>query len=181
MENKAKWLVIALVSVAVFLALLFLVRGIASIVSKNSNQAQKTSNKPVPIVKLTVSAANIIKDPLVYDGLTVEINSNVSDWITKNVFALNAGSSSLLGGTSGQLIVASSKKFTLNTSSDQKGLGLGENANVHIRGRVIIVNREEFKRITGIDLDGSDIKLDDNKISNWKEGPIIILDSVEKL
>lgn len=182
MESKTKWFVIALVSIAVFLALLFLVRGIASIASKNSNQVQKTSSKVVPITKLTVTASNIIKDPLVYDGLTVEVNSNVSDWITKSVFAVNAGASSMFfGGSSGQLIVVSSKNFTLHTSSDQKGLGLGDLVNVHIKGRVRIVDRAEFKRITGIDLDGSDIKLDDNNISRWKEAPILLLDSVDKL
>lgn len=182
MESKVKWIVIALITIAVFLALLFLVRGIASIASKNSNQAQNTASKPVPVKKLTVGASSVIKDPLVYDGLTVEINSNVSDWITKSVFAVNAGASSMfLGGTSGQLIIVSNKPFPLHKSSDEKGLGLGQTVSVSIKGRVRIVNREEFKRITGIDLDGSDIKLDDNKISTWKEGPIIILDSVEKL
>lgn len=179
MENKIKWFVIALTGIAIFLAFIFLVKGIISVVAKNNTQ--KSSVKVPTIIKLTVSASDVIKNPIVYEGLTVQIDSNVSDWITKNVFAINAATNSFFGGTSGQLIIVSSKNFQLHTASDQEGLGLGELAKVHVEGRVVIVDRAEFQRITGIDLDGDKIKLDNNNISNWKKGPIILLNTVEKL
>lgn len=180
MDSKLRYVIIALISIAVILAVIFLIKGISSIAGKNS-QSQKTNTKIVPVTSLTVDPVNINKDPLVYDGLTVDINSTVSDWVTKKIFALNAGTNTFFGGSAGQLIVISSKEFPLHRKSDEKGLGLGETVNVHVRGRVRIVSRAELSRITGIDLDGKDIQLDDNSISGWTEGPVIILDSVEKL
>lgn len=184
MENKTRIVVTVLVAIAVFLALLFLVRGIASIVNKNSNQPQKTASKVVVPTKLTVAAGSIVKDPLVYNDLKVEVNTSISDWVTKRVFAVNAaGSTSLLfGGATGQLIVIAPKDFPLNTSSNQTGLGLGQTGNVHLKGKVRIVDKAEFEKLSGINLEGPDIKLDDNRVvSNWERGPVLILDSVEKL
>ena len=183
MESKTRIVVIALVILATVLAVIFLIRGIISLVSRKPSEP-KTSNstltaaKPTPI---TVNPASVNKDPLIYDGLSVEISSRVSDWITKKIFAVSAGTSSFFGGSSGQLIIISEDTFPLHKTTLEKGLGLGELVNVKIKGRVRIVDRDELERITGIDLDGKDIKLDDNPISKWKEGPVVLLDSVEKL
>ena len=62
-----------------------------------------------------------------------------------------------------------------------KEVGLGETVNVKVKGRVRIVSREELSLFLGLDVDGDDIKLDDNNIANWREGSILLADTVEKL
>lgn len=186
MESRTRLIVIALVSVAVVLAVIFLIRGIFSIVNRKAPATSTTVSKstnPVSVTKLTVDASNINKDPLVYDGLTVEVNSKVSDWITKKIFTLNAGTSGgIFGGSGGQLLVISDKTFPLHKTTAEQGLGLGELVNVHLIGRVRIMDRVELGRVIGIDLDNKDLQLDDNGLlSSWKEGPVLILDSVDKL
>lgn len=183
MEGKTRIVVIALVIIAVFLAIVFLIRGIASIANRTSSKPKTstTASGSAIITPIYVNPSNINKDPLVYDGLNVVVDARISDWITKKIFALSAGSNSFFGGTSGQLVVISDEAFPLHKNSSEQGLGLGETVNVRVKGRVRIVNKAEFERITGISLDGEDIKLDDNSVSRWKEGPVILLDSVEKL
>lgn len=184
MESKAKWLVVGLVGIAVILVILFVIRGIVSLVGSGTNESKKTTAaKVVQPTKLTVNAANVIKNPLVYNDLTVEIDTTVSDWVTKRVFAVNAGTSTMFfGGGVGQLIIIAPNDFHLHTSSDEKGLGLGETVNVRLKGKVRLVDRAEFEKLSGISLDGTDIKLDDNgSVRSWNRGPIILLDSVEKL
>ncbi len=184
MESRTRLIVIALVSIAVVLAVIFLIRGILSLANRKAPNTQTTTSKTVAkITPLTVDAASINKDPLVYDGLDVEVNSRVSDWITKKIFALSAGSSGgLFGRTGGQLVVVSKNVFPLHQNSAEQGLGLGELVSVHVKGRVVIMDRVELGRVIGTDLDNKDLQLDDNSIlSSWKEGPVLLLDSVEEL
>jgi len=52
--------------------------------------------------------ASIVNDPLAYDGLTVEIDSQISDWVTKKSFTLGS-SGGIFGGGGQQLLVVSEK------------------------------------------------------------------------
>ncbi|GEM_PF-3279517 len=161
----------------IIFAVLFVVLLILSRLESPTNK--KTAQKAVVTPKNTINTVDIINDPLVYDGLTVEVDSKISDWITKRSFTVSTGKG-LLGG-SGQLLVISKSSFTLPQNAPKNGIGLGETVNVHLKGRVRIMDRVELGRALGLDLDGKDIKLDDNSIDSWKEGSVLLLTSVEKL
>jgi hypothetical protein len=123
---------------------------------------------------------NLVSDPLVYDGLNVEVESKVVDWATKRVFTVG-NTPGLLGGGGKTLIVVRSTNFRLPRDTKGNELGLGELVNVRLKGKARIMDKTELGLLMGIDLDGSDIKLDDGSINNWSEGTILILDSVEKI
>ncbi len=147
----------------------------------NTQKAEKPTNAAVA-AKSTVSTANVIKDPLVYDGLTVEVESQITNWVTKRSFTVFAGGGGgLLGGEGRTLLVIRGTQFTLPQDAPKNGIGLGETVNVRMRGRVQIMDKVELGRALGLDLDGEDIKLDDNNIENWKEGSVLILDTINKL
>ncbi len=162
----------------IIFAVLFVVLLILSRLQPSANK--KTAQNAVVAPKNTVNAVDIISDPLVYDGLTVEVDSKISDWVTKRSFTVAAGGGGLLGG-SGQLLVVSKSPFTLPQNAPKNGIGLGETVTVHLKGRVRIMDRVELERTLGLDLDGTDIKLDDNNIDSWKEGSVLFLNSVEKI
>ena len=176
MGQRSIVIAVILVIVALILGVVFVIRGIFF-----SPNVQK-STAPVSVAT-TVSVANALKDPIVYDGLTVDVNSSVSDWVTKRVFTLRDGNAGGLFGVSntGQLIVIADKNFSLNKKTNDPNLGLGETVKVHVKGRIRIMNKLELSQAMGIDLDKGDIKLDDNNLSSWKEGSVLILESVEKL
>lgn len=147
----------------------------------NNQKSEKTRNAAI-VIKNTVSAANIIKDPLVYDGLTVEVESQITNWVTKRSFTVSTGGGGgLLGGGGGTLLVIRDTQFTLPQDAPKNGIGLGETVNVRMKGRVQIMNKAELGRALGFDLDGEDIKLDDNNLSNWKRGSVFLLDAINKL
>ena len=174
MGQKSIIISIAVIIFAVIFAVLFILSR-----TQTATNTRKTQKADVA-VKTTVNAIDIINDPLVYDGLTVEVDSQITDWVTKKSFTVNASAQGLLG-IQGQLLVISKTPFTLPQNAPENGIGLGETVNVHLKGRVRIVSREELTRVLGLDVDGEDIKLDDNNIDNWKEGSVLLLDSVEKL
>ncbi|MBI2034232.1 MAG: hypothetical protein HYT11_00695 [Candidatus Levybacteria bacterium] len=149
----------------------------------SAQKAGKPANTAVA-AKNTVSAANVIKDPLVYDGLTVEIESQIVNWITKRSFFVTTGGGSgglLGGGGGGTLLVISATQFTLPQDAPKNGIGLGETVNVRMKGKVRIMDRTQLGQVLGVDLDGEDIKLDDNNIVTWRKGSVLILETVTKI
>ena len=118
MESKTRIVVIALVILATVLAVIFLIRGIISLVSRKPSEP-KTSNstltaaKPTPI---TVNPASVNKDPLIYDGLSVEISSRVSKHLDQNYEILTMDRDGKIvekGGCCPQLwTIAAHKYFT---------------------------------------------------------------------
>ncbi|MBI4098345.1 MAG: hypothetical protein HY426_04900 [Candidatus Levybacteria bacterium] len=139
----------------------------------------KKADAAPAVVKQTVDAADVIDDPLVYDGLRVTVEAPISDWVTKKSFTLSTGGGIL--NANKQLLVVRKQAFKLPKDSAEKEVGLGETVSVRIKGRVRIVSREELSIFLGLDVEGEDIKLDDNNIANWAEGSILLADSVEKL
>ena len=175
MGQKSIIISIAVIIFAVIFAVLFILSR-----ATTPTTTQKAQAEAAAAPKTTVNAIEVISDPLVYDGLTVEIDSRITDWVTKRTFTVDAGSGGLLG-RQGQLLVINKSVFTLPQYAPKGGIGLGETVNVKLKGRVRIMDRVELERATGIDLDGEDIKLDDNNIDNWDEGSVLLLSSVEKL
>lgn len=177
MGQKSIIISIAVIIFAVIFVVLFILS--RAVPATNTRKAEKARNAAVT-VKNTVSAIDIVNDPLVYDGLTVEVESQITDWVTKRSFTVNASGGGLLGFP-GQLLVIRKTPFTLPQNAPENGIGLGETVNVHMKGRVRIVSREELTRVLGLDVDGEDIKLDDNNIARWREGSVLLLETVERL
>lgn len=146
--------------------------------SKNTNSSKKAAT--VVVNKNLININDIINDPLVYDGLTIEAESKVTDWVTKRAFTVGTSGGFLSSGGKKLLVV---RKTNFRLPKDTKGteLGLGETVNVKLKGKVRIMDKIELGKLMGIDLDGSDIKLDDGSTASFREGSVLILDSVEKI
>lgn len=178
MGQKSILISIVIIIFAVIFVVLFILSRASS--SKNNAQNAAKARDAKVVTKTIVSAPDIINDPLVYDGLTVEVESQITDWVTKRSFTLSASEQGLLG-RQGQLLVVSKSAFKLPKKTTGKEVGLGETVNVRVKGKARIMDRVELGRALGLNLDGEDIKLDDNNISQWREGSVLLLDSVEKL
>lgn len=166
-----------LISIAIiFFALIFMVVFVLNQIQPKTN----TKKVEIPVGK-TIKAVDVVKDPLVYDELTIEIESQITDWVTKRSFTVVAVPSSTFGGPGKELLVIAKVPFPLPKDVTGNSVGIGETVNVRMKGKVRIMNRIELGRVLGLDLDGTDIKLDDNNISQWNEGSVLLVDTVEKL
>lgn len=177
MGQKSIILTIGLIIFAVIFGLVFLVSHI-----NPSSKKKSATTTPIVAVKKTVSVDDITNDPLVYEGLTVEVDSQINDWVTKRAFTVtSAAAGGLFGGGGGgkQLLVIREKPFSLPAKTNV--LGLGETVNVHMKGRTVILNKKQLANVLGVDLDSDTFKLDDNNISSWQLGSVLLLDSVEKV
>ncbi len=176
MGQKTVIAAIILIIITFILAVIFVISRIIGGVGGGEEQKEEKEITTTPV-------ANIVKDQFVYDGLSLEIEADISDWVTKNSFTVTAGGTGgLLGGSSRSLYVVFDSPFSLpHQTSGENELGLGELVRVNIKGRALILNREEVERALGISLDDEKLALDDSRINGWKFGIIFIADSVEKL
>lgn len=145
--------------------------------------SSKPSTAPATAVlgtKPLVGVADIVGDPIVYNGLKVEVESQVLEWVTKKSFKVGTVPGAF-GGGGVQLLVISQQPLSLPDANSAKKLGLGEKVNVHMKGRVIIVNKDQLKQYLGENFDSEEFKLDDNNLNGWTLGTILLLDSVEKI
>ncbi len=179
--------IIITIGVILFIVV-FVVLFILSRITPNTNTNRNTRNTTNTTAKLTpgvevkkeiISVNDIVTDPLVYDGLEVEVESRVVDWVTKRVFTVGSSGGFLSSGGK-RLIVVGRDNFKLPKDTTGTELGLGETVSVHLKGRVRIMNKEELGTLMGVDLEGTDIKLDDGNTDSWREGSVLILQSVEK-
>lgn len=174
MGQKSILISIVIIIFAVIFVVLFILSR-ATQQTRNQREVKETTAS-----KNLTGAMDVISDPLVYDGLTLEIEAPINDWITKRVFSVSANQPGLLG-IRRQLLVVSKSTFQLPVKTTGTEVGLGETVNVRLKGRVRIMDRVELGRAIGLDLDGSDIRLDDNNIAGWDEGSVFLLTSVEKI
>lgn len=169
----------------VLFVVLFILSRITPSTTTNRNTKNNTTNSTstkntTPLVKKEIiSVNNIVTDPLVYDGLDVEVESKVVDWVTKRVFTVGS-SGGFLSNSGKRLLVVGRDDFKLPKDTKGTELGLGETVSVHLKGRVRIMNKEELGTLMGVDLEGTDIKLDDGNTDSWREGSVLILQSVER-
>lgn len=163
----------------VILTIVFVISFVVSRITPNVNKKKAESKKPV--VEKFIKTEDLVNDPLVYDGLRVETQSLITDWITERSFTLRAVIPTAFGGRGSELLVVSKNPFPLPEKVTGKGIGLGETVNVLVKGRLVILDREQLQNALGIDLDGEQIKLDDNNIDTWKLGSVLLVDTVEKL
>jgi len=166
---------IILIIFAVILAVLFVVSRLVGGGEPDGDREK--------LVVTTTPAANVVKDPFVYDNLELEIESQISDWVTKNSFTLSAGGTpGFLGGAPRDLYVIFDSPFVLpHQTTDENELGLGELVNVNIKGQARILDREEVEDALGISLDDDRLALDDSTVNEWEFGILFLAESVEKV
>lgn len=183
--DKRALIVFGIIFIVVVFAALF----ILSLSRSAQNRREDVTREVVEGGRETIPALDVVGDPLVYDGLTIEVEAPISDWVTKKAFTVSTGQRSgiLRGGNLSELLIITKGPISLPKDADGKELGLGELVNVRITGRSRIMSKIELARELGIrveedDFDESDIRLDDNKrIINWKEGSVVIAERIEKL
>ncbi|MEK9176238.1 MAG: hypothetical protein AAB520_02220 [Patescibacteria group bacterium] len=172
--QKSTILAIVLVIFAVILTIIFVIRGISSLGGNKNNQTAKTEDRKI------VAVTDIVNNPLVYQDLNVEVSAVISDWVTNRSFTFSVGGSTF-GGPPKQLLIITRTPVPLPELVKDNELGLGEKVNVRVRGRAIILDRQELQNELEVDLDGTAIALDNNNINKWEEGVVILADSIEKL
>lgn len=183
MGKREILITIGVILFIVVFVVLFILSRITPNTNMNANRNTRNTTANVTpgaeVKKEIISVNNIVTDPLVYDGLDVEVESKVVDWVTKRVFTVGSSGGFLSSGGK-RLIVVGRDNFKLPKDTTGTELGLGETVNVHLKGRVRIMNKEELGTLMGIDLEGTDIKLDDGNTDSWSEGSVLILQSVER-
>lgn len=179
MGSKTILGIIIFAVIAVIIAIFLVARGFQS--PKTPKQTTSKVEEAI-IQKRLVSITDINNDPLVYESLSIETEAEINDWVTKRAFTLSVriGGGMLGGGRTEQLLVVSKNDFKLLPEISPKELGLGETVNVNVKGRVRFVDRETLEEILGISLDNELIKRDDNSISKWDKGSVLLLESVVK-
>jgi hypothetical protein len=170
MSQRTIFIIVSIVVIFIVFIVLLLLRG-----------TQRRSSEPQQLEEVveTVEVNNILDDPLAFDNLNVKVEAGITDWITKRAFTVAASGGAL--GSAGELLVIRKEPFSLPENTAGTGVGLGEEITVRIEGRVRILDREQLERELGLDLDGEDIQLDDNDISNWSRGSVLLADRVERL
>lgn len=166
----------ALIIVAVIIVFI----GGAFISLGGSSGSTQTSNNPVVGTKPLVEVNDILGDPIVYDSLNVEVESQVISWVTKKSFEVGTLGGAF-GGGGKPLLVIRQYDFALPQDNSSKNLSLGEKVRVHLKGRIVVVNKDQLGQYLNVNLDGDEFKLDNSNLNNWTLGPILILDSAQKI
>ena len=142
------------------------------------------TNTTVAVIapKPLVAVNDITGDPIVYNGLEVESESQISEWVTRKSFKVSTARGGLFGGGGTPLLVINENEFTLPQSIYTTKLGLGEKVLVHMKGRVEILNKDQLEKALSVDFKSDEfINLDDNHLTSWTLGPVLLLNSVEKI
>lgn len=180
MGPKVIFGIIVIVIIAVTLFIFTLLKGV-----RDSAPAGKPQNAVAEAIdtEKNIAVEDIVNDPIVYDGLTVEVESEITDWNTKKSFSLfkNTQGGVFNSDRGARLIVIHKSNFKLPADTKDSEVGLGETLAVHIRGKVVILSKVELERALDIDLDSPEFKLDDSALEDWELGPVLLSESVEKL
>jgi hypothetical protein len=171
--------IIAIV-IAGFLGLIFLIRGLA----RPAQSPRETVNTAVNENVIPVN--QIVTDPYVYDGLRVEVEAKITDWVNKRAFTIgNAGG--FLGAPGGELLIIREDAYRLPKDTEDPNVALGDTDTVHVKGRVRVMTREEVQRALGLDFEDDQenrwddrIEFDDNRIYGWDKRVVILASSVQK-
>lgn len=169
---------IAIIAAIALVFILFLMILISAVQHKPSN---KTAAQAVnPIAKQTnVEIGKVVDEPLVFDGLSIEIEGTITRWINKRTFYVSSGGGVFEGSSS--LLVISSSDYPLPKDAGSNQPGLGEEAKVHIVGKARIIDKEKLTELTTIDLNSDKKEISDTGLASWDRGIVIVADKVEKL
>jgi len=163
--------------IVVILAFFIVLIGWAFLSLGGSSKPNVTSGT----TKTLIDVADILGDPIVYNGLNVEVESQVSEWVTKKSFKVSTPGGAFGGG--GQpLFVIGKNQFSIPADSSSSEFGIGEKVRVHLKGRVAIINKDQLQKYLGENFDSDIFKaFDGNHLDGWTLGPVLLLDSVRKI
>lgn len=113
----------------------------------------------------------ILREPKVYEGLTVTLRGRIQDWVTKRAFTLPNVSSG-----SGEVLVIVPNDLPSPESVSEDQLALGDNTLVEVRGEVKILSQGEIERILGVSFDDPNLSQ-----FNFDDQPTIIATSAKEL
>lgn len=192
MGQKSIILAIGLIIFAIILAAILV---ISRARSGSKTETKKDTKNPAAIVlekTNEVKVIDVISDPLVYDGLNIEVEGNVSDWITKKSFTISSGTNQAgffnSNNSNKKLLVIRSSDFKLPRETKGNGFALGDTGKVHIKGKARIINRKELSKLLNVSydekekiIDDPDLIIDDGQIESWIRGSVIIINSIEKV
>jgi hypothetical protein len=164
----------------IILAVIVLFIGGAFISLEGSSKPGVASSNPIVGTKPLVEVNDILADPIVYDSVNVEIESQVIEWVTKKSFNVETVGGAF-GGGGKPLLVIRQYDFTLPQDNSSNKLGLGEKVRVHLKGKVVVVNKDQLEKYLNVNLDSDEFKLDGNNLNDWTLGPVLLLDTAEKI
>lgn len=121
---------VVLLIIGLVLLLFFLIRGIPFL---NGPAELETRERNL------VAVDDIVEDPVVFTGLTVDVEGPVIDWVAKRAFVIGENEGFLAGQG---LLVILPERFTLPTETADDELALGEETTIFVRGDVRIFNRK---------------------------------------
>lgn len=163
-----------LIITGVFLFVLFVVWLALQITHPKSSPKAIVSQV---VTSKTVDPATIGANPLTFENATVETEGDISDWLTSKSFSLGGGGSFSNGNP---IIVINKNTFPSPSSASDGQLALGQNVKVHIKGKVVVLNREQLGKELGIDMDSQKTQLEPT-LYGWQLGVVILSESVQKL
>ncbi len=167
--EKRTIIILAVIGIIVVFVLTLIVGAIRK---PSTNPVDKVANKAL------IRVEDVVAEPLVFDGLDIEVEANVSTWVNKKSFFVGVGGGPFGGST--DLLVIYKENFPLPKDAATHELGLGEKLRVHVIGRARIVNREKLEELLGIDLDSEEAPITNLGFSNWGEQIVILATNVDK-
>lgn len=173
MGTKSLLAIIGLVIFIVVFGILLVIKGVQS-------NAKKQEVKNTVVVNNTVNVTDIVRAPLVYKDLTVNVNSQIGTWTTKNSFFLTS-SSGTFGSQGAQLLAIREAQFRLPQDTPADQIALGQLSKVAIKGRVKVVTKTELEAILGYNFDGPEFILGNNSLKTWQVGPVLLIENIVKL
>ncbi len=175
MGQKSIILAIGLIIFTIILAVLFV---IGRMKSNTPSQADETPMEAS--TRNVVPVADIISEPMVYDEYSLEVDSEITGWVTNRAFLFGARiGSGISGGRTRYLLAVGSSPFQLPQDPNDGKVGLGENARVTAKGRVEIMNKDQLEATLGIDLDDPNNALYSDAIKDWNLGPVLVINELK--
>src|SRR5687767_11607970 len=99
--DKRALIIFGVIFIVVIFAALFILSLSRSVQNRRQEAVTKVVNRD------TIPVTDIIQDPLVYDGLTLQVENLIADWVTKESFTLSSGvrGGLIAGGDRRQLLI----------------------------------------------------------------------------
>ena len=167
--------------VVIILAFVIVLIGGAFLSLGGSSKSSVTSGNNPVATKTLIEVNDILGDPIVYNELTVEVESQVSDWVTKKSFKVSTPGGAF-EGSGPPLLVIGKNQFSIPADSNSSEFGIGEKVRLHMKGKVVIITKDQLQNYLGENLDSDIFKaLDGSHLNTWTLGPVLLLDSVKKI
>jgi hypothetical protein len=177
MGQKTTFLAVGLIIFAVILIILFVV---SRVIGGPDGREPISDIVEETQIEDLVPVNKIVSTPIVYQGYTLSVENQISGWTTNRSFFFSAGESGLFGGGSrGILLAIADEPFQLPQETTDDRLGLGENTNVIVKGRIEILNNEQLQSALGVDLEDPAVTLNNQIISKWGLGPVLLIEDIQ--